>query len=111
MGLLEYLDAMRKSSPSSAGVGQLSEAEAARLKQLMMQQQMDELSRVRQMTDAYGMGQMTQNEGNTMVNALRQMSPTGNTMQNIPANVGGMSARNAQPPMDLNTLLRMMGYR
>jgi hypothetical protein len=111
MGLLEYLDAMRKSSPSSAGVGQLSEAEAARLKQLMMQQQMDELSRVRQMTDAYGMGQMTQNEGNTMVNALRQMSPTGNTMQNIPANVGGMSARNTQPPMDLNTLLRMIGYR
>ncbi len=111
MGLLEYLDAMRKSSPSSAGVGQLSEAEAARLKQLMMQQQMDELSRVRQMTDAYGMGQITQNEGNTMVNALRQMSPTGNTMQNIPANVGGMSARNTQPPMDLNTLLRMIGYR
>jgi hypothetical protein len=111
MGLLEYLDAMRKSSPSATGMGNLTEAEAARLKQLMMQQQMDELSRVRQMTDAYGMGQMTQNEGNAMVNAMRQMSPTGNTMQNIPASVGGMSARNTQPPMDLNTLLRMIGYR
>jgi hypothetical protein len=110
MGLLEYLDAMRKSSPSAAGVGQLSEAEAARLKQLMMQQQMDELSRVRQMTDAYGMGQMTQNEGNAMVNALRQMSPTGNTMQNIPASVGGMSARNAPPTMNINALLKMLGY-
>ena len=108
MGLLEYLDAMRKSSPS--GMGQLTEAEAARLKQLQMQQQMDELSRVRQMTDAYGMGQMTQNEGNAMVNALRQMSPTGNTMQNVPASVGGMSARNAPPTMNINALLKMLGY-
>ena len=108
MGLLEYLDAMRKSSPS--GMGQLSEAEAARLSQLQMQQQMDELSRVRQMTDAYGMGQMTQNEGNTMVNAMRQMNPQGNTMQNIPSSVGGMSAQNAQPSININTLLKMLGY-
>ena len=108
MGLLEYLDAMRKSSPS--GMGQLSEAEAARLKQLQMQQQMDELSRVRQMTEAYGMGQMTQNEGNAMVNAMRQMNPQGNTMQNIPPSAGGMSAQNAQPNININTLLKMLGY-
>lgn len=111
MGLLDYLDAMRKASPSAVGVGQLTEAEAARLSQLEMQRQMDEMSRVRQMTDAYGMGQMTQKEGNAMVNAMRQMNPMGNTMQNIPANVGGMNVSNAQPPMDLNALLRVLGYR
>ena len=110
MGLLEYLDAMRKSSPSASGMGNLSEAEAARLKQLQMQQQMDEMSRIRQMSEAYGMGQMTQNEGNAMVNALRQMNPTGNTMQNIPPSAGGMSARNAPPTMNINTLLKMLGY-
>jgi hypothetical protein len=111
MGLLDYLDAMRKASPSAVGVGQLSEAEAARLSQLQMQQQMDEMSRVRQMTDAYGMGNISEREGNTIVNAMRQMNPMGNTMQNIPANVGGMNVRNAQPPMDINTLLRVLGYR
>jgi len=110
MGLLEYLDAMRKSSPSASGMGQLSEAEAARLKQLQMQQQMDEMSRIRQMSEAYGMGQMSDREGNTMVNALRQMNPQANTMQNIPPSAGGMSARNAQPTMNINTLLKMLGY-
>jgi len=109
MGLLDYLDAMRKASPS--GVGQLTEAEAARLSQLEMQRQMDEMSRVRQMTDAYGMGNISEREGNTIVNAMRQMNPMGNTMQNIPANVGGMNVSNAQPPMDLNALLRVLGYR
>jgi hypothetical protein len=92
-------------------MNQLTEAEMAALKFQQMKAQMDEMSRMRQMTDAYGMGQMTQNEGNTMVNALRQMNPQANTMQNIPANVGGMSASNARPPMDLNALLRMLGYR
>jgi hypothetical protein len=110
MGLLEYLDAMRKSSPSASGMGQLSEAEAARLKQLQMQQQMDEMSRIRQMSEAYGMGQMSDREGNTMVNALRQMNPQANTMQNIPPSAGGMSARNAPPSMNINTLLKMLGY-
>jgi len=110
MGLLEYLDAMRKSSPSVSGMGQLSEAEAARLKQLQMQQQMDEMSRIRQMSEAYGMGQMSDREGNTMVNALRQMNPQANTMQNIPPSAGGMYARNAPPTMNINTLLKMLGY-
>ena len=96
---------------SSLPVGQLTEAEMAALKFQQMKAQMDEMSRMRQMTEAYGMGPMTQNEGNAMVNAMRQMNPKGNTMQNIPANVGGMSARNTQPPMDINTLLRALGYR
>jgi hypothetical protein len=96
---------------SSLPVGQLTEAEMAALKFQQMKAQMDEMSRMRQMNEAYGMGQMTQNEGNTMVNAMRQMNPMGNTMQNIPVNVGGMSARNTQPPMDINTLLRALGYR
>jgi hypothetical protein len=57
------------------------------------------------------MGNISEREGNTIVNAMRQMNPMGNTMQNIPANVGGMNVSNAQPPMDINTLLRMIGYR
>jgi hypothetical protein len=32
-----------------------------------------------------------------------------NTMQNIDPMIGGMTARNAQPPMDLNMLLRLLG--
>jgi hypothetical protein len=104
--------------PATSGIGQmtpalsqLTEAEMAALKFEQMKAQMDEMSRMRQMAQAYGMGPMTQNEDNTMVNAMRQMNPMGNTMQNIPANVGGMSARNTQRPMDINTLLRALGYR
>lgn len=32
-----------------------------------------------------------------------------NTMQNIDPTLGGMTARNTQPPMDINMLLRMLG--
>lgn len=97
MGLLEYLDALRKSSPSAAGVGQLSEAEAARLKQLMMQRQMDEFSR----QNAY----MSNPQA---AQYYQQTNPMGNTMTNIAPQGGGMSVRQ---PMDLTTLLRMIGYR
>ena len=89
---------------SSLPVSQLTEAEMAALKFEQMKRQMDEMSRMRQMTEAYGMNP------NAVMN-MQQMNPMGNTMQNIPANVGGMSARNAQPPMDINTLLRALGYR
>ena len=89
---------------SSLPVGQLTEAEMAALKFQQMKAQMDEMSRARQMTVAYGMNP------NAVMN-MQQMNPMGNTMQNIPANVGGMSARNTQPPMDINTLLRALGYR
>ncbi len=87
-----------------SGMGQMTEAEMAALKFQQMKAQMDEMSRIRQMTEAYGMNP------NAVMN-MQQMNPMGNTMQNIPANLGGMSARNAQPPMDINTLLRMIGYR
>ena len=89
---------------SSLPVGQLTEAEMAALKFQQMKAQMDEMSRMRQMNEAYGMNP------NAVMN-MQQMNPMGNTMQNIPANVGGMSARNTQPPMDINTLLRALGYR
>ena len=89
---------------SSLPVSQLTEAEMAALKFQQMKAQMDEMSRARQMTEAYGMNP------NAVMN-MQQMNPMGNTMQNIPANVGGMSARNTQPPMDINTLLRALGYR
>ena len=134
MDLRQLIEQLRQSTPSNVGVGQLTENEARRLMQggmegmssgmgnlteaemaalkfQQMKAQMDQMSRMRQMAQAYGMGPMTQNEGNAMVNAMRQMNPMGNTMQNIPANVGGMSARNTQPPMDINTLLRALGYR
>ena len=88
----------------------MTEAEAAALQFQQMKAQMDEMSRIRQMSEAYGMGSMSNGEGNTMVNAMRQMNPEGNTMQYIPPSVGGMSARNAQPSMNLNTLLKMLGY-
>jgi hypothetical protein len=89
---------------SSLPVSQLTEAEMAALKFEQMKRQMDEMSRMRQMTEAYGMNP------NAVMN-MQQMNPMGNTMQNIPANLGGMSARNTQPPMDINTLLRALGYR
>jgi hypothetical protein len=89
---------------SSLPVSQLTEAEMAALKFQQMKAQMDEMSRMRQMNEAYGMNP------NAVMN-MQQMNPMGNTMQNIPANVGGMSARNTQPPMDINTLLRALGYR
>jgi len=89
---------------SSLPVSQLTEAEMAALKFQQMKAQMDEMSRMRQMNEAYGMNP------NAVMN-MQQMNPMGNTMQNIPANLGGMSARNAQPPMDINTLLRALGYR
>ena len=97
--------------PATSGIGQmtpalsqLTEAEMAALKFQQMKAQMDEMSRMRQMAQAYGMNP------NAVMN-MQQMNPMGNTMQNIPANVGGMSARNTQPPMDINTLLRALGYR
>lgn len=110
-GLLEYLDALRRSQPSGAGVGQLSEAEArrlmggvnmgqmteaeaARLSQLMMQQQMDEFSR-----------QNAFMSNPRAAQGYQQSNPLGNTMTNIAPQGGGMAVRQ---PMDLSTLLRML---
>jgi signal recognition particle GTPase len=104
MGLFDLLKQNAPPATSMYNMNQLTEAEMAALKFEQMKRQMDEMSRMRQMTEAYGMNP------NAVMN-MQQMNPMGNTMQNIPANVGGMSARNAQPPMDINTLLRMIGYR
>jgi hypothetical protein len=84
--------------PPTSGMGNMSEVEAARIKQLMMQNQMDEFSR----QNAYMSNpQAAQYYQNT--------NPLGNTMQNIPSQAGGMAAGNARPPMDLNMLLRLLG--
>ena len=118
-GLLEYLDALRRSQPSGAGSGQftpndmrrlmqggmdgssigvgmgnLTEAEAARLSQLMMQQQMDEFSR-----------QNAFMSNPRAAQGYQQSNPLGNTMTNIAPQGGGMAVRQ---PMDLNSLIRML---
>jgi hypothetical protein len=118
MGLLDYLEKLRQSSPSMAGVGQLTEnearrlmeggmegmssgmgnlteAEAARIKQLMMQQQMDEFSR-----------QNAFMSNPQAVPYYQQTNPLGNTMTNVAPQGGGMSVR--PQPMDLNSLIRML---
>lgn len=95
MGLLEYLDALRRSSPTGAGqLPPMTEADAARLKQLMMQQQMDEFSR-----------QNAFMSNPQAVPYYQQTNPLGNTMTNVAPQGGGMSVRQ---PMDLSTLLRML---
>jgi len=94
MGLLDYLEKLRQSSPSMAGTGQLTEAEAARLKQIMMQQQMDEFSR-----------QNAFMSNPQAVPYYQQTNPLGNTMTNVPVQGGGLSV---QQPMDLNSLIRML---
>jgi len=95
MGLLEYLDALRRSSPTGAGAGQLTEAEAARLSQLLMQQQMDEFSR-----------QNAFMSNPRAAQGYQQANPLGNTMTNISPQAGGMAVR--QAPMDLNSIIRML---
>ena len=92
MGLLDYLEQLRQSAP--AGMGQLTEAEAARLKQIMMQQQMDEFSR-----------QNAFMSNPQAVPYYQQTNPMGNTMTNVPPQGGGISV---QQPMDLNSLIRML---
>ena len=86
---------MKAESPT--GVGNLSEAEAARLNQLNMQRQMDEFSRQNAFMSNPQAAQYYQ-----------QTNPLGNTMTNIAPQGGGLSVRNTTP-MDLNMLLRMLG--
>ena len=121
MGLLDYLERLKQlssSSSSMAGLGQLStnearrlmeggmegmssgmgnltEAEAARIRQLMMQQQMDEFSR-----------QNAFMSNPQAVPYYQQTNPLGNTMTNVAPQGGGMSVR--PPAMDLNSLIRML---
>ena len=83
--------------PPTTALGNLSEAEGARIKQLMMQKQMDEFSR-----------QNAFMSNPQAVPYYQQTNPLGNTMQNVPPQAGGMAAGNARPPMDLNSLIRML---
>ena len=100
MGLFELL---KSKSPEAAaavqsGYSQLSEAEVARINQLLMQMKMDEFSR----QNAFASNPQA-------VPYYQQTNPLGNTMTNVAPQGGGLSVQN--PPMDLNALLRILGYR
>ena len=96
MDLRELIEQLRQSMPSNVGqLPPMSEADAARLRQLMMQQQMDEFSR----QNAFVSNPQA-------VPYYQQTNPLGNTMTNVPPQGGGMSVR--QQPMDLNSLIRML---
>ena len=102
MGLFDLL---KSKSPEAAavvqsGYGQLSEAEAARINQLLMQMKMDEFSRQNAFASNPQAAQYYQ-----------QTNPLGNTMTNVAPQGGGLSVQNTTPPMDLNSLLRILGYR
>ena len=96
MDLRELIEQLRQSVPTDAGqLPAMSEADVARLKQIMMQQQMDEFSR-----------QNAFMSNPQAVPYYQQTNPLGNTMTNVAPQGGGMSVR--QPPMDLNSLIRML---
>ena len=96
MDLRELIEQLRQSMPTDAGqLPAMSEAEIARIRQLMMQQQMDEFSR-----------QNAFMSNPQAVPYYQQTNPLGNTMTNVPPQGGGLSVR--QPPMDLNSLIRML---
>ena len=96
MDLRELIEQLRQSMPSNVGqLPPMSEADAARLQQLMMQQQMDEFSR----QNAY----MSNPQA---VPYYQQTNPLGNTMTNVAPQGGGLSVK--QPRMDLNSLIRML---
>jgi hypothetical protein len=95
MDLRQLIEQLRQSMPTDAGqLPAMSEAEAARIRQLMMQQQMDEFSRQNAFTS-----------NPQAVPYYQQTNPLGNTMTNVPPQGGGLSVRQ---PMDLNSLIRML---
>lgn len=95
MDLRELIEQLRQSMPSNVGqLPPMSEADAARLRQLMMQQQMDEFSR----QNAFVSNPQA-------VPYYQQTNPLGNTMTNVAPQGGGLSVRQ---PMDLNSLIRML---
>ena len=104
--LMRVMSNMKSESPTS--VGKLSDAEALRLMQAQSQ------------TGYGGMGNLTNQEALRMESLKNSLPyslyrPAGayqspqNTMQNVLPELGGMSARNTQPPMDMNMLLRLLG--
>lgn len=95
MDLRELIEQLRQSMPSNVGqLPPMSEADAARLQQLMMQQQMDEFSR-----------QNAFMSNPQAVPYYQQTNPLGNTMTNVPPQAGGIAVRQ---PMDLNSLIRLL---
>lgn len=100
MGLFDLLKS--KSPEAAAAVqsaySQLTPAEIEALKFQEMQRQMDEFSR----QNAFASNPQA-------VPYYQQTNPLGNTMTNVAPQGGGLSVQN--PPMDLNTLLRMLGYK
>jgi hypothetical protein len=102
--LMRVMSRMKNASPT----GMMTEKEGATLNNAIT------------MPPTSNMGQMTELEGlrlQSLKNALPYSlsRPFGawqapqNTMQNIDPMIGGMAAGNAQPPMDLNMLLRLLG--
>jgi hypothetical protein len=106
--LMRVMSNMKGSSPT--GVGNPSEAEALRMMEA-------------QRLAGYGnngMGNLTNQEALRMESLKNSLPyslyrPSGayaspqNTMQNVLPELGGMSARNTQPTMDMNMLLRLLG--
>jgi len=127
MGLLDYLEQLRQSSPSMAGVGQLTETEARRL--MSGSDFRDSINQLKQSAPT-GMGQLTEAEAARLKQIMmqqqmdefsrqnafmsnpqavpyyQQTNPLGNTMTNVAPQGGGMSVR--PQPMDLNSLIRML---
>jgi hypothetical protein len=128
MGLLEYLEQLRQSSPSMAGVGQLTETEARRL--MSGSDFRDSINQLRNSQPMQGLGNLTEAEGARLKQLMmqqqmdefsrqnafmsnpqavpyyQQTNPLGNTMTNVAPQGGGMSVR--PQPMDLNSLIRML---
>jgi hypothetical protein len=128
MGLLEYLEKLRQSSPSMAGVGQLTETEARRL--MSGSDFRDSINQLRNSQPMQGLGNLTEAEAARLKQIMmqqqmdefsrqnafmsnpqavpyyQQTNPLGNTMTNVAPQGGGMSVR--PQPMDLNSLIRML---
>jgi hypothetical protein len=103
--MMRMLIEAKRVSPSGAGM--MSEKEGAAMRNITM----PPTSNMGQMTDLEAL--RMQSLKNALPYSLSR--PSGayqypqNTMQKIDPMIGGMTARNAQPPMDLNMLLRLLG--
>jgi hypothetical protein len=103
--LMRVMSTMRNASPTGAGM--MTAKEGAAMNQITM----PPTSNIGQMTELEAL--RLQSLKNALPYSLSR--PSGawqapqNTMQNIDPMIGGMTARNAQPPMDLNMLLRLLG--
>ena len=101
--LMRVMSTMRNASPT----GMMTEKEGAAMNPMTM----PPTSNIGQMTELEAL--KLQSLKNSLPYSLSR--PSGawqapqNTMQNIDPMIGGMTARNAQPPMDLNMLLRLLG--